>query len=428
MISRIILLIYTLLIAVLSPILLYTLMRKREGKPFVGCRWKEYFGFCEPYQGESPIWIHAVSVGEVIGATGFIKALKKQHPNKPILITTTTPTGAQQAQKLSAIAEHRYMPIDFAWCVRLFIRRVEPRCLIIMETELWPNTLHLVSKNNIPITVLNARLSQKSFNNYKKIQPVFNVISQSLTQVLCQTTEDAIYFERLGIDKGSIATVGSLKFDIEIPKSAEQQAKVLRNFLGKDRRVWIAASTHEGEDEEVYKAHSELKKTIPDALLVIVPRHPERFTSVLKLSSHYGLKAISRTSNQEITPEVDVYVADTMGEMLLLIGAADVCFMAGSLLGNKVGGHNVLEPAALGKPILNGPSYYNFKEIVNKLLEKGAINICNNSQELSSELEELFSNPHRCTEQGSKGRRFVELNRGAINASLVQVDNKISVS
>ena len=407
---------YTLILALVAPLLLFGLYKSKPNKPKFGKRWKEHFGITPKLtSNQRPIWIHAVSVGESIAATPLIKEIKKQNPEQPIIVTTTTSTGAEQIEKLGSLVEHRYMPIDFGFAVKGFLKAIQPKKMLIIETELWPNTLHQVSKFGVPITVVNARLSQKSRNNYAKFQPVFNIIEPYLTKILCQSQSDADHFESLGVAKSKLAITGSIKFDIQIADTIKEKAKALRSELGEHRPIWIAASTHKGEDEQILNAHKNVLEIYPDALLIIVPRHPERFDSVVQLCQSSGFTTVRRT-NADIhsCEKSQVYVGDTMGEMLILIGAADICFMGGSLIGDKVGGHNVLEPAALGIPTISGPSYFNFKEIVENMLKAEAITIVNSS-ELSKQLNSMFTNSDSLHAQITNAKSIVEKNVGAIS-------------
>lgn len=386
---------YTFILLLLSPILLFSLYKKKPNKPRFGTRWKEHFGVTPPRNSANqPIWIHAVSVGESIAAIPLIKALKQQNPHQPIVVTTTTSTGAEQIAKLGDLVEHRYMPIDFSFAVQGFIRAIQPQKMLIIETELWPNTLHTVNQADIPIIVVNARLSEKSCRNYQRIKPLFNLIKADLTKVLCQTQADADRFIRLGVDPDKIAITGSIKFDIQISDEVRVKGRELRTQLGNHRPVWIAASTHKGEDEQVLEAHKVVLTHYSDALLILVPRHPERFNSVFELCESQGFNTIRRTETSEMSKHTQVYLGDTMGEMLVLLGAADICFMGGSLIGDKVGGHNVLEPAALGIPVITGPSYFNFEEIVENLKQEERITIINSPLQLADSLFELISNPN----------------------------------
>ncbi len=390
---------YTLLLALASPVLLFGLYKSKPNKPKFGPRWKEHFGITPKLNTDQrPVWIHAVSVGESIAATPLIKALKKQNPDQPILVTTTTSTGAEQIEKLGDLVEHRYMPIDFGFAVRGFLKTIKPKQMLIIETELWPNTLNVVHKAGIPVTVINARLSEKSCKNYAKVQPLFNLLHPNLTQVLCQTESDAERFSRLGVEADKLFVTGSIKFDIKISDEVKTKGKQLRSLLGEHRPVWIAASTHKGEDEQVLAAHTQVLRSHPNALLILVPRHPERFDAVFALCQQQGFASVRRTTTQEVTDTTQIYLGDTMGEMLILIGAADVCFMGGSLIGDKVGGHNVLEPIALGLPVLTGPSYYNFKDIVDAQIELNTVKVVSSDQlshAVVSSLKQSSSNAER---------------------------------
>ncbi len=410
---------YTLVLALAAPLLLIGLYKGKTNKPKFGPRWKEHFGFTPPLiSNNRPLWIHAVSVGECIAAIPLIKALKEKNPQQAIIVTTTTSTGCEQIEKLGGLVEHRYMPIDFSFAVRGFLQAVNPEKMLIIETELWPNTLHMVHSTGVPIVVINARLSEKSCQNYAKVQPLFNLLSPYLGKVLCQSQADADRFARLGVNSEQLEVTGSIKFDIQISDKIKQKGRELRNKLGNDRPVWIAASTHKGEDEQVLTAHSEVLKQHPNALLILVPRHPERFDSVLELSKSLGFNSVKRTSDEAVTAETQVYLGDTMGEMLVLMGAADICFMAGSLLGDKVGGHNVLEPAALGVPTISGPSYFNFQEIVSLMSKNTAINIVNNRAQLADKVTQLLTDASLRAGQTQNLTKIVAMNSGSISNTL----------
>lgn len=417
---------YTLLLSLAAPILLYSLYKSNPNKPKFGKRWKEHFGFTPPLKTEKGnstyvVWFHTVSVGETIAATPLIKAYKQQNPTHTIAITTTTSTGAEQAEKIGDIVQHRYMPIDFSWTVRHFIKIIKPKKLFIMETELWPNTLATVAKKNIEIIVLNARLSDRSFLRYKKLQFIFNSLSKRLNKILCQSEPDANRFAALGIPKEKIKITGSLKFDIDIKPPIIESGKTLRGGIGKNRPVWIVASTHQGEDEIILDAHKKLLTEKKDLLLIIVPRHPERFDSVSNLSIEKSFITQRRTEQESIKATTQVYIADTMGEMLLLISASDICFMGGSLIGDKVGGHNLLEPAALGKPCLIGESYYNFKEITEQLMSVNACIICKDSESIYQNIKVLLDNKPLQKQLGKAALEIVNDNKGALQKTLAHL-------
>ncbi|EHZ2745641.1 lipid IV(A) 3-deoxy-D-manno-octulosonic acid transferase [Vibrio vulnificus] len=412
---------YTLLLALAAPLLLFGLYRSKPNKPKFGKRWKEHFGITPTLDGQNqPLWIHAVSVGESLAAVPLIKAIKEKTPDQVIVVTTTTSTGAEQIAKLGNLVEHRYMPLDFAFAVRGFLKAINPAKMLIIETELWPNTLATVHKANIPIIVVNARLSEKSQQNYAKVQPLFNLIHPCLGKVLCQSQADADRFAKLGIPTNKLSVTGSIKFDIHISDEIKHQGAELRTLLGQQRPVWIAASTHRGEDEQVLDAHRQVLETHPNALLILVPRHPERFDSVFELCQTQGFETVRRTQANIIADSTQVYLGDTMGEMLVLLGAADVCFMGGSLIGDKVGGHNVLEPAALGVPVIIGPSYYNFKEITEELLAENCISV-NTADTLPTSLGELFDDPDHREKLITNASKVVKRNQGSLQHTMNSV-------
>ena len=416
---------YTLVLAIASPFLMWGLYKKRPGKPCVGNRWKEHFGFTPPLTGinnSQPIWVHAVSVGETLAVTPLIKQLKQRYPQHEIVITTTTPTGAEQAEKLQEIAHHRYMPFDFKFAIQGFIKTINPCQLLIMETELWPNTLHTVAQANIPVTIINARLSERSCQRYAKFQSVFNLLAKHLTQILCQYPDDAERFIRLGVAKEKVSVTGSIKFDIDVNAQIINNGQKLRHQLGTQRPVWIAASTHLGEDEQILAAHNKILEQHSDALLILVPRHPERFNSMFELAQQQFI-TVRRTESGEktIDASVQVYLGDTMGEMLTLMSSADVCFMGGSLLGDKVGGHNILEPAALAKPIITGPSYFNFKDITDTLIAEKAATIYVSHNQIASEISELFCQPDLINKRGNIALNVVNKNKGALERTLAAI-------
>ncbi|ELV8579053.1 lipid IV(A) 3-deoxy-D-manno-octulosonic acid transferase, partial [Vibrio vulnificus] len=403
-------LLYTLLLALAAPLLLFGLYRSKPNKPKFGQRWKEHFGITPKLDGQNqPLWIHAVSVGESLAAIPLIKAIKEKTPDQVIVVTTTTSTGAEQIAKLGNLVEHRYMPIDFAFAVRGFLKAINPAKMLIIETELWPNTLATVHKANIPVIVVNARLSEKSKQNYAKVQSLFNLIHPCLSKVLCQSQADADRFAKLGVPTSKLSVTGSIKFDIHISDEIKRQGVELRTLLGQQRPVWIAASTHKGEDEQVLDAHRQVLETHPNALLILVPRHPERFDSVFELCQTQGFETVRRTQTNTIADSTQVYLGDTMGEMLILLGAADVCFMGGSLVGDKVGGHNVLEPAALGVPVITGPSCYNFKEITIALEQAKGIIVAESSL-LGRKTQLLLSNSNEQTRMADAALKVVQKN------------------
>ncbi|MGL5332697.1 MAG: lipid IV(A) 3-deoxy-D-manno-octulosonic acid transferase, partial [Aeromonas veronii] len=313
-------LLYNLLIHLGLPLALLALYKPKKGKPGFGKRWAEHLGRLPATGQEAPLWIHAVSVGETLAITPLIRALKAERPDLPILLTTTTRTGADQAAKLGDLVIHRYAPLDYPWAIAAFLDTFKPRALWVMETELWPNWLAACEARHLPVTIINARLSERSCQRYARFHGAFDALSRPLTHLLCQHQDDADRFARLGIERSRLAVTGSIKFDIQFGAEVQAKGRALRQQLGADRPVWIAASTHQGEDEQVLAAFDLLLKRHPDALLILVPRHPERFDRVAEQCAPYG--CVRRTDGAAVSAEDKVYLGDTMGELPLMLAAA----------------------------------------------------------------------------------------------------------
>ncbi|MCH7372329.1 lipid IV(A) 3-deoxy-D-manno-octulosonic acid transferase [Aeromonas sp. MR16] len=411
-------LLYNLLIHLGLPLVLLALYRPKKGKPGFGARWAEHLGRLPPSGQEAPLWIHAVSVGETLAITPFIRALKAERPDLPILLTTTTRTGAEQAAKLGDLVVHRYAPLDYPWAVAAFLKRFQPRALWVMETELWPNWLAACEAHHLPVTILNARLSERSCQRYARFQGAFDALSRPLTHLLCQHQDDADRFHRLGIGRERLAVTGSIKFDIQLDDDLLAKGRALRQQLGEGRPVWIAASTHQGEDEQVLAAFDRVLVTHPEALLVLVPRHPERFERVAELCAPYGcVRRSGRHGQGRVIEATDkVYLGDTMGELPLMLAAADLAFVGGSLV--PIGGHNLLEPAALGKPCLTGPAFFNFSDITRQLVAQGGALVVADVAALGTRVSELLADEHQRREMGEQARAVVLRNQGALARTL----------
>ncbi|MGL5948307.1 MAG: lipid IV(A) 3-deoxy-D-manno-octulosonic acid transferase [Aeromonas sp.] len=407
-------LLYNLLIHLALPLALLALYRPRRGKAGFAGRWAEHLGLTPRVKQPAPLWIHAVSVGETLAITPLIRALKAAQPDLPIVLTTTTRTGAEQAAKLGDLVEHRYAPLDYPWAVAAFLRRVQPRALWVMETELWPNWLAACAARQLPVTLLNARLSERSCRRYARFRRAFSGLSRPITLFLCQHHDDATRFARLGVPAARIHITGSIKFDVTFPAELIEHGLALREQLGRTRPVWIAASTHQGEDEQVLAAFEVVRGSLPDALLILVPRHPERFDHVAALCADYAL--VRRSSGQPVSAATQIYLGDSMGELPLLLAAADVAFVGGSLV--PIGGHNLLEPAALAKPCLTGPSYFNFNDITGQLIDCGGGAVVHNSAELANWVRELLLDETKRVQMGAQALAVVDSNQGALARTL----------
>ena len=412
---------YTFLLYLLTPLVLLRLAWRGLRARGYWRRWPERFGYMEPALGEQVIWIHAVSVGEVQAAEPVVRALLESQPDYSLLVTTVTPTGSARVTALfgQGVA-HVYAPYDLPGAVARFFVRVRPRLAIVMETELWPNLFHACQQRSIPLLLINARLSARSVTGYLRVRGLAADTLAAVTEIAAQGKTDAGRFERLGAKPDVITVTGNLKFEQRIPPSLLERAEVLRRDWGVGRPVWIASSTHEGEDELILGVFHQLRKQFSDCLLVLVPRHPERFESVAALCRQHGYHTVLRSEGVACTGETNVYVGNTMGELPLLYGAADVAFVGGSLVPH--GGHNLLEPAALGIPVVTGPHVFNFVEICDLLINAGAAVRVSDSGELLQTVSRWLGDANERHRVGQLGRRVVEKNRGALQAVMAIIE------
>lgn len=411
---------YSFALIIISPLIVFYLYILR-GKKNQGYRahFKERFGFVSKSLftvKTKPLVFHCASVGEVLAATPLIKALQKVHPNLNILITCNTPTGREQilSQFKNTVA-CSYLPIDFPFATARFLKRIKPQALCILETELWPNLMAISHKKNIPVLVINARLSEKSQQGYQKVAKLTHIIMRSITVLASHNKTDATRFIELGLEASKSHVTGSIKFDIT--PSEEQLAKVLnlkQLYSSNERFVWVAGSTHPVEHELVLLAHQELLKKQPNALLIIAPRHPEQFDKMAELLTQSPL-SFSRRSQNNYNNE-QILLADTLGELQCLYGAANVSFIGGSLI--RRGGHNPLESAAFSVGVITGPHTYNFDHVYPELIKlKGAV-VVDSNDELAKQLITFSQNTKACQTLGIKAAQCVTKNQGAIQKTL----------
>ncbi len=412
-------LLYSLLIYLALPVVLYITYRRRPGQPGYQSRWAELLGWVPRLRAtQAPLWIHTVSVGESLAAMPLIRQLKAEHPELPLLVTTTTRTGAEQIAKLGDLVEHRYAPLDYPDALWRFLRRTRPRALVIMETELWPNWLAACARRQLPVVVMNARLSERSCQRYQKVRGVFAAMSRHLSLILCQHRDDAARFLRLGVPAERVLVTGSLTFDIQLDQNQIEAGQRLRSQIG-PRPVWIAASTHAGEDEQILAAMRQVRQQLPQSLLILVPRHPQRFDSVAALCQAEGLTLARRSRQETISSDTQVYLGDTMGEMPLLLQACDVAFVGGSLV--PIGGHNLLEPASLGKPTLTGPHYFNFADVTRQLCDSKACEVVADADALATSLITLLQDEEKRQQMGMQAFDVVAANQGAQAKTLAEI-------
>jgi len=417
---------YTIGLYLLAPFVVFRLWWRGRKNPDYRKRIPERFGFFSHLPEKKRIWLHAVSVGETIAAAPLIKKLLAEYPEYSLLVTTTTPTGSVQLKRLFAEqVEHVYFPYDLPDVIHRFFHRVRPDILIVMETELWPNLYTQCAQQKIPVLVANARLSSRSLAGYKKIAGLTRSVLRNISIIAPQSKADAERFQQLGAGKKQIHICGNIKFDLQIPVEAKETGEAIKRKFG-NRPVWIAASTHEGEDAQILSAHRNVLEPLSDALLILVPRHPERFDEVAKLCREKHFSFTRRSRDNYPDAKTQVYLADTMGELLQLYAATDVAFVAGSLV--PTGGHNPLEPAALGVPVLTGPNVFNFAEIVDAMQTEDAIKVIQNSRELAKTVSQLLQQPEARSVLGEAGRQLVEKNRGATDCLLQEISSLLKDS
>ncbi|MCO6056440.1 lipid IV(A) 3-deoxy-D-manno-octulosonic acid transferase [Pseudomonas sp. MOB-449] len=409
---------YTLLFHLGLPLVALRLAWRAWRAPAYARRVGERFAFGLPDIQPGGIWVHAVSVGESIAAAPMVRTLLERHPDLPITITCMTPTGSERIRALFGDkVRHCYLPYDLPWAAARFLDKVRPKLAVIMETELWPNHIHQCARRGIPVVLANARLSERSARGYARFGKLTAPMLAELSWIAVQTEAEAERFRRLGARPECVTVTGSIKFDLRIDPALLQRAVELRGQWGAGSRpVWIAASTHAGEDEIILAAHKALLKLRPDALLILVPRHPERFDSVFELSRREGLATVRRSTGEPVAVTDAVLVGDTMGELLFLYALADIAFVGGSLVPN--GGHNLLEPAALGKPVLSGAHLFNFLEIAAQLRDAGALVEVADADQLAEQVNALWADAGRAQAMHDAGLGVLKANQGALERLL----------
>ncbi|MGB5512512.1 MAG: lipid IV(A) 3-deoxy-D-manno-octulosonic acid transferase [Woeseiaceae bacterium] len=378
------------------------------------------FGFGFP-RLQRCIWIHAVSVGEVQAAIPLINHLRKQYPHRQLLVTTVTLTGAARVRAVFGEAvQHSYIPFEFPHAVALFFRHVDPAAALIMETEIWPNIYRGCGVRRVPLVLVSARISPRSIRGYRRLLPLIRETLSHGIIIAAQTPSDAERFLSLGASPRRTHVTGSIKFDIELPTAVIATGRSMRGDLLGDRAVWVAASTHEGEEKLLLQAHQALLKRFPRLLLILVPRHPERFAEVRGLIEKSGLKVVSRTEGKACSDSTSVLLGDTMGEVPLFYAMSDIAFIGGSLV--PIGGHNLLEPAIQGLPLITGPHLFNSQDMADMFVESEAVRVVSNKDELVGAVAELLDRPEYAAELGQNALELLQANRGALQRLLLLLE------
>ncbi|WP_150466623.1 lipid IV(A) 3-deoxy-D-manno-octulosonic acid transferase [Francisella sp. SYW-9] len=383
--------IYSSLFTIFIPAIYLKKLRRSLKNPNYRKRWSERFGQTK-IRLKDCIWLHSVSVGETVSAEPLVKKLLENYPDDNFVITTTTPTGSDVVERLYSNyknVHHLYIPYDILPFINSFFTKLNPKIFIIIETEIWPNILNKCFAENIPVVITNARLSKRSMRNYTKLPFAKEFLFSKISLVNAQTEKDAKRYHSLGIPKDKISLTGNLKYNLITPENLQEKMSDLKASLG-NRTVWIAGSTHQGEEEEILKAHREILKTYPECLLIIVPRHKERFLRIEKLINDESFSYQKRSlSKNKILSNTQVYLGDTMGELLDLYYISNIAFVGGSLIDN--GGHNLLEPAALAKPIISGASLFNFSKISKELTDNHALIKVKDNKDLSKNILKILN-------------------------------------
>lgn len=410
---------YSLVIYIAAPLAALHAWWRNRVDPALENRIAERWGFGRAEHASRPMWIHAVSVGEVQACAVLVRALLKQDPSRRLLVTTGTATGAQRVHALfGSSVQHAYLPYDMPGAVRRFLDRFRPVIGVVMETEIWPNLFRGCRERGIPLMLASARLSEKSVRRYARLRRLTQH-ALSAVYIEAQSEVDARRFRDIGAAASQVSVSGNLKFDIEISSDVRAAGERLRREQFADRAVWLAASTHPGEEEAALRAHATIRAQVANALLLLVPRHPQRFDTVASLLNSARISFVRRSHGVAIEGATEVLLVDMMGELLMLYRAADVAFVGGSLV--PVGGHSLLEPAASDCPILMGPHNFNAPDIASQLIEADAARVVRTPEELSSAVLELLKDPAYRASMTTSATRILDDNRGALNKIMQRI-------
>ncbi|ECC5566008.1 3-deoxy-D-manno-octulosonic acid transferase [Salmonella enterica subsp. enterica serovar Berta] len=410
-------LLYTALLYLIQPLIWIRLWVRGRKAPAYRKRWGERYGFYRRPLKPGGIMLHSVSVGETLAAIPLVRALRHRYPDLPITVTTMTPTGSERVQSaFGNDVQHVYLPYDLPDALNRFLNKIDPKLVLIMETELWPNLIAALHKRHIPLVIANARLSARSAAGYAKLGKFVRTLLRRITLIAAQNEEDGEHFVALGAKNNQVTVTGSLKFDISVTPQLAAKAVTLRSQWAPHRPVWIATSTHDGEESIVIAAHQALLHQFPNLLLILVPRHPERFPDAINLVRQAGLSYITRSSGEVPSASTQVVVGDTMGELMLLYGIADLAFVGGSLV--ERGGHNPLEAAAHAIPVLMGPHTFNFKDICARLEQASGLITITDAATLAKEVSSLLTDADYRNFYGRHAVEVLYQNQGALQRLL----------
>ncbi len=411
--------VYSFLMYLLTPYILLRLWWKGRQLPGYRERITERFSLDNRSHECVDIWVHAVSLGEVIAVTPLIDALLTK--KWQILITTMTPTGAQRVQaRFGDKVSHRYVPYDLPGVVRRFFKKVTPRLGLIVETELWPNLIHYAAKEQVPLFLINARLSDRSCQGYKRVDFLFKPVLNQFKFIFAQSEDDAQRFKALGAAEDKVVVLGNMKFDLQTQHINSAIFLELKQYWGSQRPVVIAASTHDDEEEQLLLRLKRLQTGMPNMILLIAPRHPERFQKVYQLSIDQGVNTGLRSKVDTLNSNNEVIILDSLGELLGFYQISDYAFVGGSLV--PVGGHNVLEPIAMQVPVFSGPQVHNFKTICRDLKVAHAIELAENADDLIDKIIAVHQDNDKKRTLIHNATTVLEANKGAVERYLKQAE------
>jgi len=400
-------------------VLLYFALRGLRDRAYLR-RWGERFGFIPKPEKRGGILVHAASVGEFNAASSLIKALLAAYPELPLTVTTLTPTGSERVQnELGGKVFHSYIPLDLPGAVSRFLKRLQPDLIIIMETEIWPNLYLQAKRLDIPLIMANARLSERSVGRFQRFPGFVHKVLQAVSWTGAQSEKDAERLIQCGATPRTTEMTGNLKFDLGIAAGLDKESAALRSRWNSQRPVLVAGSTHEADENVVIPAFVDLLRSLPDALLILVPRHPERFTRSAQQAMAAGLRTELYSEAESCSEQAQCFVIDTIGKLMTYYACGDVAFVGGSM--GEQGGHNALEPAALGKPVLLGPNMDNAKEIAAQLIQCNAALRVTNQQDFRETTEKILTDSALRDSMGKAGQELVEKNRGALDLTLEAV-------
>lgn len=420
---------YRLLLILLLPILLLVILLRSRKQTAYRQRLPERFGFLNKQLKHSDIVIHAASVGEVLALRPLVETLLKQHVNKTITFTTFTPTGSEQVGKIfGKRVQHCYLPLDFYFANWLFLRQLKPSLIIFMETELWPCLVAQAKKDNCKLMLVNGRLSSSSVKAYQRLKWLFMPCLKRFNKIFTQSEVNQNNFLNLGASLENCQISGNIKYDITVDQLAINKSQELASCISVPKRLWIMASTHQGDEIIALEAFKLLQPVYNNLLLVIVPRHPERFNEVTQLAKSFPFNVATRSSQQVIENKHNVWILDTLGELFALYSIADFVCIGGSF--SKVEGHNPLEPAYFKKPIIVGPRMNNFSEITEQLsLNNGLIKLSTASvyaKELANQLTHLIEDSVYSQQLGNSAYKVVQQNQGAVKTTINEINTLLS--